>query len=241
LTPAIDLNADLGESYGRWTLGDDAALLPHISSANGACGFHAGDPTTLRDVVALSAERGVTVGAQVSYPDLAGFGRRAMDVAPRDLESDVLYQLAALDGLCRVAGTRVRYLKPHGALYHRTLTDRAQAQAVVDAVVLYDAGLAVLTMVDGVLAELAREAGLRVVAEGFVDRGYRDDGRLVPREEPGALIREPGGAAEQAVRLAGSGRVESLCLHGDGADAPAVAAAVRTALHRSGIQVRPFA
>lgn len=240
MSATIDLNADLGESYGRWSLGDDEALLPHITSANVACGFHAGDPTTLRDVVAKAAALQVTVGAQVSYPDLAGFGRRAMDVDPRDLESDVLYQLAALDGLCRVAGTQVRYLKPHGALYHRTLADRGQAQAVVDAVLLYDKNLAILTMTDGALAQLAAAAGLRVVGEGFVDRAYRDDGRLVPRGEPGALLRDPADAAAQAVRLARAGAVESLCLHGDGADAPAVAATVRQALCARGYEVRAF-
>ncbi len=239
--PVVDLNADLGESYGRWRLGDDDALLPHLTSANVACGFHAGDPTTLRDVVARAAAHGVVVGAQVSYPDLAGFGRRAMDVAPADLENDVLYQLGALAGLCRVAGTRVRYVKPHGARDHRVLADAGQAGALVAAVRAWDDDLAVLTAADGALADAARAAGVRVVAEGFADRGYTDDGRLVPRDRPGALLTEPGAVAAQAVRLARSGRVESICLHGDTPGAATSAARVRTALADAGVTVRAFA
>ncbi len=238
---SMDINADLGESFGRWTLGDDAALLPLITSANVACGFHAGDPTTLRTTVLEATRLGVVVGAQISYPDLVGFGRRAMEVEPRDLESDVLYQMSALDGLCRVAGSAVRYLKPHGALYHRTLVDAAQADAVASAVALYDETLPILTMEDGALADAAHRRGLRVVREGFVDRAYRPDGRLVPRTEPSALLTDPAEAAEQAARLVDAGRFDSLCVHGDTAGAAAIAVAVRAALDSAGITVRAFA
>lgn len=237
----MDINADVGESFGRWTLGDDASLLPLITSANVACGFHAGDPTTLRATVLEATRLGVVVGAQVSYPDLAGFGRRAMEVQPRDLEADVLYQMSALDGLCRVAGSAVRYLKPHGALYHRTLVDAAQAEAVASAVSVYDETLPILTMDDGALADAARRRGLRVVREGFVERAYRPDGRLVPRTEPGALLTDPAEAAAQAARLVDVGRFDSLCVHGDTAGAAAIAAAVRAALDAAGITVRAFA
>jgi len=237
---SIDLNADLGESYGSWSLGDDAALLPLITSANVACGFHAGDPLTLRRTLATAVGHGVVVGAQVSYPDLVGFGRRQMDVAPDELEADVLYQLAALDGLARVAGTRVRYLKPHGALYHRTLSDKAQAGAVAAAVTAYDPTLPVLTMAGGALAVAAAEAGLRVVREGFADRAYRSDGLLVPRTEPGAVHHEVAVVVRQAVELAEAGRVDTICLHGDTPGAVAFARAVRDALGEAGIPVQPF-
>ncbi len=241
VSSSIDINADLGESYGRWTLGDDDALLPLITSANVACGFHAGDPSTLRATVVAAARQGVVVGAQVSYPDLAGFGRRAMDIEPHDLESDVLYQLSALDGLCRVAGIAVCYLKPHGALYHRTLVDDAQAEAVASALMVYDKALPVMTMADGALARSARRQGLRVIREGFVDRAYGNDGRLVSRSEAGALLTDPAAAATQAARLAASGRYDSLCVHGDTAHAADIASAARTALEAAGMTVRAFA
>ena len=236
----VDLNADLGESYGTWTLGDDAALLPLITSANVACGFHAGDPLTLRRTLALAVEHGVVVGAQVSYPDLVGFGRRQMDVAADELEADVLYQVAALDGLARVAGTRVRYVKAHGALYHRTLVDDLQASALVGAVVAYDPGLPLVTMAGGALAGAAAARGLRVVREGFADRAYGPDGRLVSRSQPGAVHHDAAVVAAQAVALAASGSVDSLCLHGDTPGAVAHAVAVREALAAAGVGLRSF-
>lgn len=237
---AVDLNADVGESFGRWTLGDDSALLPWLTSANVACGFHAGDPLTLRRTVAEAAGHGVVIGAQVSYRDLAGFGRREMAVEPDDLAADVLYQIGALEGLCRVAGTQVRYVKPHGALYHRTLKDPRQAEAVAAAVADYDKSLPLMTMTGGELERAARQAGLRVVLEGFADRAYDASGRLVPRTAAGALLTEPADAARQAVTLARSGEVASLCLHGDTPGAPGIAEAVRAALAGAGITVRPF-
>ena len=235
----LDLNADVAESFGRWRLGDDDTLLPLLTSANVACGFHAGDARTIRETVTRCAALGVVVGAQVSYRDLAGFGRRAMDVDAADLEADVLYQLAAVDGLARVAGVRARYVKPHGALYHRVLDDDEQAAAVVAAVAVWDAGAAVLTQ-PGELARQAAAAGLTVVLEAFADRGYTESGRLVPRSAPGALLTEPAAAAEQALRLAADDRFGSLCIHGDTPGAPRIAAAVRAALLGAGHELAPF-
>jgi UPF0271 protein len=237
----VDLNADLGEGYGVWRLADDAALLSVVTSGNVACGFHAGDPPTIDRVVRAAVRRGVVIGAQVSYPDLAGFGRRAMELDPDDLTACVLYQIGALDGFACAAGARVRYVKPHGALYHRCLTDPDQARAVITALSRYRPDLAVLTMADGALAAAAADAGLRVVAEGFADRGYLPSGRLVPRGTPGALISDPRQAAAQALRLAGEGLVESLCVHSDTPGAVAVAGAVRAALDGAGVTVQAFA
>ncbi|WP_435771980.1 LamB/YcsF family protein [Nocardioides sp. SYSU DS0651] len=235
----VDLNADVGESFGRWQLGDDAALLAHLTSANVACGFHAGDPLTLRRTVEQAVGLGVAIGAQVGYRDLAGFGRRFIDVAPDELAADVLYQLGALDGLARAAGGRVAYVKPHGALYHAVTTGPTQAAAVVEAVVAYG-GLPLLGMPGSELLRLAREAGLPVVTEGFADRAYRPDGSLVPRSEPGAVLADPVDVAAQAVRLASSGSVRSICVHGDSPAAAAAAAAARAALAEAGIRVESF-
>jgi 5-oxoprolinase (ATP-hydrolysing) subunit A len=236
----IDLNADVAESFGRWRLGDDAALLPLLTSANVACGFHAGDARTIYDTVAACVDLGVVIGAQVSYRDLAGFGRRTMDVDPADLEADVLYQIAAVDGLARVAGGRARYVKPHGALYHRVLDDAVQAGALVAAVAAWDHSAAVLTQPGGRLDDQAASAGLTVVAEAFADRGYGPDGRLVPRSEPGALLSDPADAAAQALRLTAGGRFGSLCVHGDTPGAVAIASAVRTALVDAGHELAAF-
>jgi UPF0271 protein len=236
----IDLNADLGESYGSWILGDDASLLPLITSANVACGFHAGDPLTLRRTVSLAVECGVVIGAQVGYPDLVGFGRRHMDVEPAELEADVLYQLSALDGLSRVAGSAVRYVKPHGALYHRTLVDERQAQAVAAAVAAYPTDLPVVTMAGSLLAHAAEAAGLRVVPEGFADRAYTAAGLLVPRGQPGAVLGDAAAVAAQAVRLASDDTVQTLCLHGDTPGAVTFARAVREALTAADVSIRSF-
>ena len=249
----IDLNADLGEGFGVWRLGDDDALLGVVSSANVACGFHAGDPLTMRRVCGRAAAAGVAVGAQVSYRDLAGFGRRFIDVEPAELAADVLYQLAALDGIARAAGTRVSYVKPHGALYNAAVTHEGQAQAVVDAVLAFDRRLPVLGLPGSALLRSAEAAGMRPVAEGFADRGYTPEGRLVPRREPGALVEDPAAVAERAVRMATDGvvvavdgtallmPVESVCVHGDTPGAADLARAVRTALTAAGVGVRSFA
>lgn len=180
----IDLNADLGESFGAWRLGDDEGLLALVTSANIACGFHAGDPLTIRRACAGAIARGVTIGAQVSYRDLAGFGRREMAVPPDELTAEVLYQIAALDGIARAEGGRVSYVKPHGALYNRCVRDPVQSAAVAAAIGAYDARLPLLTLPGSEAARVAAEAGLTVVAEAFADRAYRADGTLVPRGQP---------------------------------------------------------
>jgi UPF0271 protein len=238
---AVDLNADVAESFGRWTLGDDAALMPHLTSANVACGFHAGDPTTIRRTCALAVAHGVWIGAQVGYRDLAGFGRRFIDVASEDLVADVAYQIGAVQALARAEGGRVGHAKPHGALYH-AVTDRAdQAEAVVAAVMAVDPALVVVTFPGGQLEGAARRAGLRVAREGFVDRRYGDDGRLVDRRLPGAVIDDPVQAADQALALVRNRTVDSLCVHGDSPRAVATAAAVRARLAAEGVTVRALA
>lgn len=249
----MDLNSDLGESFGRWTLGDDEALLDVVTSANIACGFHAGDPTILRRTCALAAERGVVIGAQVSYRDLAGFGRRFIDVEPAELTNDVLYQLGALEGMARVAGTRVAYVKPHGALYNAIVDHEAQAAAVVEAVRRYDPGLPVLGLPGSVWLRRAGEVGLTGVPEAFADRAYTPAGALVSRRDPGAVLHDPDVVAARCVRLATAGEVEavdgsvvpvaaqSICVHGDSPGAVEMAIAVREALQAAGVQIRPFA
>jgi UPF0271 protein len=248
----MDLNADLGEGFGRWELGDDDALLEIVTSANVACGFHAGDPLIMRTVCAAAAGRGVSIGAQVAYRDLAGFGRRYIAYEPAELTADVLYQLAALDGIARTAGARVGYVKPHGALYHAAAGDPAQAGAVAAAVRAYDPGLAVLSLPGSALLAAAAEAGLRGVPEAFLDRAYLPDGGLVPRGRPGAVIHDPAEVAARAVRMATDGTVvaadgtvvrvaaESLCVHGDTPAAVDVARQVATALRSAGVELGAF-
>jgi UPF0271 protein len=237
----MDLNADLGEGLGVWRLGDDDALLSIVSSANVACGFHAGDPATMRRLCATAVARGVAIGAQVGYRDLHGFGRRRIDYDPSELRDELIYQIAALDGFSRVAGASVRYIKPHGALYNTAMVDERQAGAVVASIVDYDRSLPVLSLPGSVLAAAATAAGLRVVAEGYADRAYRPDGTLVPRSEPGAVLSDVDAVIAQALRLAASGTVESICLHGDTPGAVALARAVRDALKATGIRLAPFA
>jgi 5-oxoprolinase (ATP-hydrolysing) subunit A len=251
--PVIDLNADLGESFGAWTFGDDEALMRFITSANVACGFHAGDPLTLRRTCAAAVAADVTIGAQVSYHDLAGFGRREMDVPPTELTAELLYQIAALDGLARVEGTRVRYVKAHGALYHRVRKDPDQAMALIEAILAYDPELPLLTQPTGHAADIAAEAGLRVVAEAYADRGYQADGSLVPRGRPGAVRTDPAEVADRAVMMVTQGSVvsadgtmvpvkaRSLCIHGDTPGAVALATAVRQGLEAAGARLAPFA
>ena len=249
----IDLNADLGEGFGQWTLGDDDALLDVVTSANVACGFHAGDPTVLRRTCERAAERGVVIGAQVGYRDLAGFGRRFIDMEPGDLTNDVLYQIGGLEAFARVAGTRVRYVKPHGALYNAIVHHEAQAAAVVDAVRRYDPTLPVLGLPGSAWLRLAEEAGLTVVPEAFADRAYTPEGTLVSRREPGAVLHDPDEVAERCVRLATRGevvavdgsvvpvRAGSVCVHGDSPGAVGMARAVRAALEGADVHVAPFA
>ncbi|WP_067482919.1 LamB/YcsF family protein [Actinomadura hibisca] len=247
----IDINADLGEGFGVWRLGDDAALLEVVTSANVACGFHAGDPLTLRRVCAAAVGRGVTIGAQVSYRDLAGFGRREMDVAPEELTAEVLYQIAALDGVARAEGGRVAYVKPHGALYNRIVRDAVQARAVVAAVRAYDATLPVLTLPGSAVYEVAD--GLTIIAECYADRAYTSTGTLVSRREPGAVLHDPEAVARRAVRMAVDKTVtaadgtevaldaRSICVHGDTPGAVELARSVRAALAEAGVEAEPFA
>ena len=236
---AIDLNADLGEGFGRWALTDDAALLDVVTSANVACGFHAGDAVTMRRVAELAAERGVAVGAHVGYRDLAGFGRRAMAVAPAELAAEVLYQLGALEACCRAAGTRVRYVKPHGALYTAAGRDAETADALIEGVRAFG-GLPVLCLDGSELARRAVAAGLPAVAEGFADRAYAADGSLVPRGTPGAVLEEREAIERQVVALA-AGTVRSICVHGDSPGAVAAARGARAALESAGVTVEAFA
>lgn len=245
----VDLNADVGESFGAWTMGDDDALLGLVSSANVACGFHAGDAVTARATCATAARLGVTVGAHVGYRDLPGFGRRFVDVEPARLRDEVLYQLGALDALAAAAGTRVRYVKPHGALYHAIGSHVEQAGAVVAALEEHGGDLGLVVAPGALVERLAHEAGLRTVREAFADRGYLPDGRLVPRDRPGALLHDPDVIAARVVRLARDGVVEAVdgtvvavdaatvCLHGDTPGAVAAARAVRAALDTAGVDV----
>jgi len=237
---AVDLNADLGESFGRWTLGDDAALLPLITSANVACGFHAGDPLTLRRTCVDAVANLVVIGAQVSYPDLVGFGRRFLDISPDDLTAGVLYQIGALQALAQAAGSRVRYVKPHGALYNAAVEHEQQAAAVVEAVATYDPALPVLGLPGSALLRLAAERGLRAVPEYFVDRRYTPEGRLVDRRRPDALIEDADEAAERAVAAAREGAAESMCIHGDSPGAVSMARTVRAALAGAGCTLASF-
>lgn len=257
--PVIDLNADLGEGFGRWQLTDDEALLSVVTSANVACGFHAGDPATMRRVCELAAERGVVIGAQVSYRDLAGFGRRAMEVPPDELSAEITYQIGALDVFARAAGTRVRYVKPHGALYNRCVHDEEQAAAVIDGIRAAGGGpaagdgLPVLGLPGSRLHEAARRAGLPVVGEAFADRAYTDEGTLVPRREPGAVVHDADEVVKRALGMARDHSVtsrngrrvgitaRSLCLHGDTPGAADLARRVRSELAAAGVRIRSFA
>jgi UPF0271 protein len=252
MAQVIDLNSDLGESFGAWTLGDDRAMLDVVTSANVACGFHAGDPLTMLTCCRLAAERGVRIGAHVSYRDLAGFGRRAMDMPPGELYGDVLYQLAALAGIARTAGTRVSFVKPHGALYNRIVADSAQAAAVADAVRDFDSSLPLLGLAGSAIEAEAASRDLRFVREAFVDRGYRADGTLVPRGVPGDLVTSVPTVAERAVAMVTGGSItaadgsrvviaaDSLCVHGDTPDAVAMAVEVRAALTANDVLVEAF-
>jgi UPF0271 protein len=248
----VDLNSDLGEGFGQWTLGDDDALLGVVTSANVACGFHASDATIMRRVCARAVENGVAIGAQVGYRDLPGFGRRFIDVEPDALTADVLYQLGALEAFARIAGDRVRYVKPHGALYNTIVHHEEQAAAVVAAVVAYDRTLPVLG-IPGTFLRQATEAGLTVVHEAFADRAYNADGTLVSRRLPGAVLHDPDAIARRCLALAQGApvrdvegneltvRAESICVHGDTPGAVQIARQVREALTGAGVELTPFA
>jgi UPF0271 protein len=234
-------------------MGDDAAMLDIVSSANVACGFHAGDPAGILATLKAAHARGVSVGAHVAYPDLLGFGRRNMDVASADLVADVIYQIGALQGLAQAAGTRITYVKPHGALYNTIAHDSAQALDVITAIRDVDANLALVALAGSPLVRWAQDAGLRVIAEAFADRAYTPQGALVSRREPGAVLHDSALVASRMLRLVRDGVVEavdgslarvqaqSICVHGDSPGAVEMARAVRMALESDGVVVRSFA
>lgn len=248
----VDLNADLGEGFGVWRLGDDDAMLDVITSANVACGFHAGDPAGLARVCRAAAQRGVRIGAQVSYRDLAGFGRRYIDMTPEDLTADVMYQIGALQALATAAGSTVSYVKPHGALYNTIVTDHGQAAAVARAVWAVDPRLPVLGLAGSAFFTAAGSLGLRTVPEAFADRGYRPDGGLVSRREPNALLDEADAIADRVASMVGHRSVsavdgstipitvESVCVHGDSPGAVRIATAVRDRLTADGVALKAF-
>jgi UPF0271 protein len=248
----IDLNADVGESFGAWTLGEDAALIPLVSSVNIACGFHAGDPRTIERTVQLAVAAGTAVGAHPGYPDLAGFGRRAIAMEPADLEATVLYQVGAVAAFARAAGTELRHVKPHGALYNRAAIDRGTAAAIARAVRRCSSALVLVGLAGSVLLDAAEEAGLRSAAEAFPDRGYDAEGTLVPRTRTGALVDDPAAVAARAVSMARDGsvtaidgsrltiRAQTLCMHGDRPGAADRARAARQALQVAGVAIRPL-
>ncbi len=249
----IDLNSDLGEGFGHWALGDDDALLGVVTSANVACGFHAGDASIMRRVCDRAAERGVSIGAQVGYRDLPGFGRRFIDIEPEALTQDVVYQVGALEAFARVAGSRVRYVKPHGALYNAIVHHEEQAAAVVQALVDYDPTLPVLGLPGSAWLRLAEEAGLSVVPEAFADRAYTPQGTLVSRRSAGAVLGDADEIARRCVAIATGepiadiegGRLTvtagSICVHGDTAGAVDIARSVKDALVSAGVTVTAFA
>ncbi len=252
-TRVVDLNADLGEGFGAWPPGDDEAMLAIVTSASVACGFRAGDPLTMQRICARAVARGVRIGAQVSYRDLAGSGRREMTVPPDELTAEILTQIAALDGIARAEGGRVSYVKPHGALYNRAARDREQAAAIAAAVVSYDPRIPLLTLPGSATEAAAEEVRLQTVTEAIADRGYADDGSLVPLGQPGALVTDPAAVAARAVAMVTEGAVDtveghrvevsprSVCVHGDTPGAVHIASAVRAALERAGVAVTPFA
>jgi UPF0271 protein len=251
--PIIDLNSDVGESFGSWTMGDDAAVFRHVSSANVACGFHAGDPSTIARTCRDAVAAGVSIGAHVGYRDLAGFGRRFVDCSATELADDVLYQLGALQALARAAGSEIKYVKPHGALYNAIVHHEVHAQAVVDAVHAFSPGLPLLLLPDSIAQGKAEVRGLRVLSEAFADRAYNPDGTLVSRREEGSVLHDPVTITANMVRLASEGTIvardgsvlnvkaDSICVHGDTPGAVAMAAAVRAGLEAAGVTVRSFA
>lgn len=249
---SVDLNADLGEGFGVWHLGDDDALLDIVTSANVACGFHAGDPARLVQTCRAAAERGVRIGAQVSYRDLAGFGRRFIDAEPEELRAEVIYQIGALTAIAHSVGTTVSYVKPHGALYNSIVTHREQAAAVAAAVHAVDPGLPVLGLAGSAFFAAAAELGLRTVPEAFADRAYRADGQLVSRRLPNAVLHDPARIADRVASMVQRGQVtavdgstipitvESVCVHGDSPDAVRIAQAVRDRLSEDGTALAAF-
>jgi UPF0271 protein len=248
----IDLNCDMGESFGAYSLGNDEALMTFITSANIACGYHAGDPLVMDRTVRLAAQHGVSIGAHPGFPDLVGFGRRAMQLTPDEIENDVLYQVGALAAFARSAGVELAHVKPHGALYNLAAKDIEVARSVVRGVARVGRNLIVVGLAGSVMIEAARETGLRVAREGFADRAYESDGTLRSRKLEGAVIHDPETAAERAVRIARDGvviaytgeeiplQVDTICVHGDTPDAIEIVKVVRQRLAEAGVEVAPM-
>lgn len=248
----IDLNSDVGESFGIYTLGNDAALMPHITSANIACGFHGGDPQVMQRTVSLAKQHNVSIGAHPGYPDLAGFGRRVLKMSESEIESMLLYQIGALTAIAHAAGVAVRHVKPHGALYNLAAQDLPTARAIVRAVMRADANLILVGLANSLFVDAAQEYGVPLKREGFIDRGYKSDGTLVPRTESGAVMSSPERAMRVALQFAREGtvetqdgktirlQVETLCIHGDTPHAQDIAKAVNEALRAQGVEVAPL-
>jgi len=244
MTKSIDLNCDMGESFGAWTMGQDDAVLAHVTSANIACGFHAGDPATMQRTVAAAVAHGVAIGAHPSLPDLAGFGRREMRVTPAETYAMTLYQIGALAAIARAAGTKLHHVKPHGALYNMAARDRALADAIAGAVRDFDDALILVGLANSELPRAGEAAGLAVAHEAFADRRYEADGSLMARSKTGAVIDDVDAAAAQAVSIATRGevgairvRADTICVHGDRADAAAFARRLREALDDAGVAI----
>lgn len=248
----IDLNCDLGESFGNYKIGLDDEVIRHISSANVACGFHASDPLVMQKTVALAKENGVCIGAHPGFPDLVGFGRRNMSVSPSEAKALVQYQIGALDAFCKAAGVKLCHVKPHGALYNMAGKDEILAQAVCEGIFEYDSNLILLGLSGSKMIEAGKKIGLRTANEVFADRAYEDDGSLVARSKPGALITDENLAVSRVVEMVKNGRVtsitgneieikaDSICLHGDGVKAVEFAKRINEELLKSGVEIVPL-
>lgn len=248
----IDLNSDVGESFGAWKMGDDATISSLVSSVNIACGFHGGDAKTMRHTLRLAAERNLAIGAHVSYRDLPGFGRRFIDVDPEELIDEIIYQIGALDALAKAEGVGVAYVKPHGSLGNAIFSHQAQAEAVVEAICQYNSSLPLLTATGSLALKIAEERNIRAVSEGYPDRSYMDDGSLMPRKYPGAVLDDPNVIASRALYMAQqqsipladgaefSHPVESVCVHGDNFEAVTISRCVRQMLETNDIRIQPF-
>lgn len=250
---AIDLNSDLGESFGQWSMGNDDAVLEIVSSANIACGFHAGSPEGILKTLKAAKQHHIAIGAHVAYPDLVGFGRRNMDISSDELIADVIYQIGALQGLAKATGMTVTYVKPHGALYNTIAHNKRQALAVIEAILAVDPHLVLVALAGSPLITLAKEKGLHVIAEAFADRAYHADGSLVSRKKEGAVLHDPQLVAQRMLRLVQEGGIESIegiftpieadsiCVHGDSPDAVNLARSVKEILVNHGVEIKPFA
>lgn len=249
---SIDLNSDLGESFGPWKMGEDSEMLSIVTSANVACGFHAGDPAGILRTLEAAKKNNVRVGAHIGYRDLVGFGRRNMDPTDSELTGDAIYQIGALMGLAKAAGTKVVYVKPHGALYNTIAHDMRQAKAVINAIKAVEPSLVLMALAGSDIIPFAREAGLVVVAEAFADRAYKSDGTLLSRREKGAVLSDPAVVAERMVKFVETGKItaidgkeitldaQSICLHGDSPSAVLMAKAVKAGLEKAGVSLKPF-